>query len=158
MAVYMTVFPMVSKIVSNIDIFQGIVSKLEIPVLWQHYNGAYQLFGYPYSSKYLLFCKKFIQVWNNLRVSKWWQNFHFWVNFPFNIYNTFAAVNFGKVCKTSKTTTMFSFCRWLLALSGHCITNPQWWCFGSCRTIQPGLWTRLCWNFPLSGKQSKYEI
>ncbi len=25
--------------------------------------------------------KKFIQVWNYLRVSKWWQNFHFWVNF-----------------------------------------------------------------------------
>ncbi len=24
--------------VSNIDIFQGIVSKLEIPVSWQHYN------------------------------------------------------------------------------------------------------------------------
>ncbi len=28
--------------------------------------------------------KKFIQVWNYLRVSKWWQNFHFWVNYPFN--------------------------------------------------------------------------
>ncbi len=27
--------------------------------------------------------KKFIQVWNYLRVSKWWQNFHFWVNYPF---------------------------------------------------------------------------
>ncbi len=27
--------------------------------------------------------KKFIQVWNFLRVSKWWQNFHFWVNYPF---------------------------------------------------------------------------
>ncbi len=27
---------------------------------------------------------KFIQVWNYLRVSKWWQNFHFWVNYPFN--------------------------------------------------------------------------
>ncbi len=26
----------VSKMVSNIDIFQGIVSKLEIPVSWQH--------------------------------------------------------------------------------------------------------------------------
>ncbi len=26
---------------------------------------------------------KFIQVWNNMRVSKWWQNFHFWVNNPF---------------------------------------------------------------------------
>ncbi len=29
--------------------------------------------------------KKFIQVWNYLRVSKWWQNFHFWVNYPFNM-------------------------------------------------------------------------
>ncbi len=28
--------------------------------------------------------KKFTQVWNYLRVSKWWQNFHFWVNYPFN--------------------------------------------------------------------------
>ncbi len=27
--------------------------------------------------------KKFIQVWNYLRASKWWQNFHFWVNYPF---------------------------------------------------------------------------
>ncbi len=32
-----------------------------------------------------VFCrtKTFIQVWNYLRVSKWWQNFHFWVNYPF---------------------------------------------------------------------------
>ncbi len=28
--------------------------------------------------------KKFIQIWNYLRVSKWRQNFHFWVNYPFN--------------------------------------------------------------------------
>jgi len=28
--------------------------------------------------------KKCIQVCNNLRVSKWWQNFHFWANYPFN--------------------------------------------------------------------------
>ncbi len=27
--------------------------------------------------------KKFIQVWNYLSVSKWWQNFHLWVNYPF---------------------------------------------------------------------------
>ncbi len=27
--------------------------------------------------------KTFIQVWNFLRVSKWWQNFIFWVNYPF---------------------------------------------------------------------------
>ncbi len=30
-------FSVVSKMVSNIDMFQGIVSKLEIPVSWQHY-------------------------------------------------------------------------------------------------------------------------
>ncbi len=29
-------FSVVSKMVSNIDIFQGIVSKLKIPVSWQH--------------------------------------------------------------------------------------------------------------------------
>ncbi len=27
--------------------------------------------------------KTFIQILNYLRVSKWWQNFHFWVNYPF---------------------------------------------------------------------------
>ncbi len=31
-------FSVVSKMVSNIDIFQGIVSKLVIPVSWQHYK------------------------------------------------------------------------------------------------------------------------
>ncbi len=29
--------------------------------------------------------KKCIQVWNYMRVSKWWQHFNFWVNYPFNI-------------------------------------------------------------------------
>ncbi len=29
--------------------------------------------------------KKFIQVWNNLRVSKRWQNFYFWVSYPFKL-------------------------------------------------------------------------
>ncbi len=31
--------------------------------------------------------KKCIQVWNYLRVSKWWQNcwLNFWVNYPFNV-------------------------------------------------------------------------
>jgi len=27
--------------------------------------------------------KKFIQVWNNMRVSQWWHNFHFWLNNPY---------------------------------------------------------------------------
>ncbi len=25
-----------------------------------------------------------VLVWNDMRVSKWWQNFYFWVNCPFN--------------------------------------------------------------------------
>ncbi len=35
--------------------------------------------------------KTFIQVWNYLRVSKWWQNFHFWVNYPFKTKSLIVA-------------------------------------------------------------------
>ncbi len=37
--------------------------------------------------------KKFIQVWNYLKVSKWWQNFHFWVNYPFNHTSLYFNIN-----------------------------------------------------------------
>ncbi len=30
--------------------------------------------------------KTFIQVWNYLRVSKLWQNFHFWMNYPLRLF------------------------------------------------------------------------
>ncbi len=42
------------------------------------------------SSFMLRWTKKFIQVQNNSRLSKWWQYFHFWVNYPFKIssYNS----------------------------------------------------------------------
>ncbi len=39
------------------------------------FNGYQQLFGYTHSLKYIFLT--LIQVWNNLRVSKWWQDFHF---------------------------------------------------------------------------------
>jgi len=32
---------------------------------------------------------KFIQIWNNFGVSKRWQNFHLWVNYPFNVFSDF---------------------------------------------------------------------
>ncbi len=52
-------------------------------------NGAPKQPDYKLSSEYLPLCsgrtKTFIQVWNYLRVIKWWQNFHFWVNYPFKI-------------------------------------------------------------------------
>ncbi len=39
--------------------------------------------------------KKFIQVWNYLRESKWWHNFHFWVNYPFNFERSRALPRAG---------------------------------------------------------------
>jgi len=43
-------------------------------------NGAHQQSGYPN----IFFCVQqmtFMQVWNNIRVSKWWH--HFWLYYPF---------------------------------------------------------------------------
>ncbi len=37
--------------------------------------------------------KKFIHVWNYLRVSRWWQNFLFWVNYPFNHTSLYFNIN-----------------------------------------------------------------
>ncbi len=38
--------------------------------------------------------KTFIKVWNYLTVSKLWQNFQFWVNYPFNIiYEAKACIS-----------------------------------------------------------------
>ncbi len=55
-----------------------------------YYGSEWLLFGYQHSSKYLLQQKeKLIQVWNNLRVSKWWQNFHFWMNYSFDVFKVF---------------------------------------------------------------------
>ncbi len=30
---------------------------------------------------------KFFQVWNNMSISKWWQNFQFWLNYPFKDFS-----------------------------------------------------------------------
>jgi len=51
---------------------------------YKKYDGKYL-----HSSKYLLLCASEERhsyrfgSWNNLRVSKLWQDFHFWVNYPF---------------------------------------------------------------------------
>ncbi len=37
--------------------------------------------------------KKFKQVWNNLRVSKWQNNFCFWVNYSFKRFSTLIIRN-----------------------------------------------------------------
>ncbi len=43
-----------------------------------------------------LFCdlqkKEVMQVWNNMRVSVWWQNGHFWMDYAFNKLNKVISV------------------------------------------------------------------
>ncbi len=43
--------------------------------------------SYQHSSNYLLLCSAETskQVWNDMRLSKWWQNFHFWVDYAFKL-------------------------------------------------------------------------
>jgi len=64
---------------------------------------------------------KFIQVWNNLRVSKWWQNFHFWVNYPFN-----------KTCFISNSNI------WKLSTNFNllCYNQHAWSCLVDKKTIK----------------------
>jgi len=50
-------------------------------------NGAKHLFGSNCSSKYLPLCSA---EERNSRASKWWQNFHFWVAFPFKTQRSVA--------------------------------------------------------------------
>ncbi len=46
--------------------------------------------------------KKVIQVWNYLWVSKWRQNFHFWVNYPFNFLFPDALNLLKKACRLAE--------------------------------------------------------
>ncbi len=50
-------------------------------------NGDQQLFGiskfFKISSFVFSIRKKLIPVWNDMRMNKWWQHFHFWVNYFF---------------------------------------------------------------------------
>ncbi len=50
--------------------------------------------------------KKCIQDWYNLRASKWWRNFHFWVNCPFNYL--FPNNVFNSAVKYFRTTLSLS--------------------------------------------------
>ncbi len=45
------------------------------------------------SALFLLFIILFYFL-NDMKVSKWWQNFHFWVNYPFNFtkYKLFVGL------------------------------------------------------------------
>ncbi len=52
-------------------------------------NGYRQLFGYQCSANWIILHSvdeiKTPTGWNKRRVSKWWTDFHFWINYPFKV-------------------------------------------------------------------------
>jgi len=68
-------------------------SRKKIKILWK-------LPFFKISSFVLIKSKKLIQVWNKLRVSKWWLDFHFWANYPFNGLKTILdfGLQYGGLC------------------------------------------------------------
>ncbi len=77
---------------------------------------------------------KFIQVWNYLRVSKWWQKFNFWVNCPFNaeIRLKVIVIIFLVNCTAIWVLSAFSsFFSWLCYYQPFCAG-------GSCCFVEVG--------------------
>jgi len=63
-----------------------LISIGEKKILWKSMVPKFQSF-FKISSFVFSRQKKLIQVCNNLRVSEWWQHFHFWVEYPFKLCN-----------------------------------------------------------------------
>ncbi len=98
-------------------------------------NGAPKQPDYKLSSKHLPLCfsrtKKFIQVWNYLRVSKWWQNFHFWVNNPFKVcilWSSLQIFNYSYPHLHSTVTVLILVCS---RLKIRRATKKLWRCISS---------------------------
>ncbi len=64
---------------------QPILVPIDFHCIFCPYNGHQWLPTF-FKMSSLIFgrTKKVIQIWNYIRVSKWWQNFYFGVNYPFN--------------------------------------------------------------------------
>ncbi len=54
--------------------------------------------------------KKLVHVWNNMRLSKWWQHLNFWVDNPFKFWTQGDS---GWVCYRVKKNTLNSNGKWL---------------------------------------------
>ncbi len=68
---------------------QDILQKLAFCVLWKIWRTVTRILFK--NSPFVFFGrKKIIADWNDLRVSKWWQKCHFWVNYPFKIICIFT--------------------------------------------------------------------
>ncbi len=61
-----------------------------------HWLSLYGLKQFFRMSPFVFLRKKGSQVLNVMRVSKWWQNFNFWMNYSFNS-NWFTMFVFGQV-------------------------------------------------------------
>ncbi len=69
-------------------------SQLTIFGQVKHLN-SYDWINLTIAAKYI-WGKHVLHVWKYLRVSKWWWNFHFWVNYPFKKGTAVTITNEGK--------------------------------------------------------------
>lgn len=49
---------------------------------------------------------KALRVWNDMRMSYYWQNLYFWVNYPFN-YNTNIIITYNSMNSTFLQTPVW---------------------------------------------------
>ncbi len=92
-------------------------------------NGYQQLFGYKHSLKYFVSIiyfnrrKQLVQVWNNLRVSKWWQNYNFCVNYAFKTAKRCMKMN-GCGLSNGNMTSYSYVCVFAYSGSSQMLLNP----------------------------------
>ncbi len=110
-------------------------------------NGDQQLFGSSKLFKIYSFAfnirNKLLRVWNDMRVSKWWENF--WVNYPFNLHffndmfwasqHLIHAHNMDKLQHAGKLVTIHH--------------DQKWYWSGNMQNL-------FRWNVKLVAKEFKY--
>ncbi len=87
--------------------------------------------------------KKVIQVWNYMKVSKWWQNFHFCVNYLFKLW-----------CLSASSSTVVRVAKSVSFALVFTTETPQLSCFplnekqkdGFLKRVFPSLFTVKCFS------------
>lgn len=110
---------MVLKIVLNINIFEGIVLKLEISVLWEHYLYMCYIYNITYINKTTVAIR-----------NKLWSDSPFWLNLllcsKHSSTNCYFTQKFGKETKPANTKCWTTHSPDLLRWIKTTTTSPIW--------------------------------
>ncbi len=81
--------------------------------------------------------KKVINIWDDMRVSKWWENLNFWVNYSFEQQDVMQRLKhipdriqecvelMRRVIELKHTTLMFWKATFLLSIQHHCLKQGR---------------------------------